>query len=258
MASNPGSHASAVIFEENSHLRPSASDIAISINFYFKYIHRQPIWCFEREDVSDCAFLPEELAFAVLALTARFTEKREQAALHGENAKSLIMLRIANGTVDLTTIESLCLLSYSSFIGMCLGRANSLANPMQTEMSILANFISALLFSSADPPCWTSSLFTSLKIRPRSARSDSFGASRFLSSFTADKPVCWVYRRKFGDRATRPLIETRWRNPRRHHYRETRLDALHHLMQEFGIRASIWDGFGARYGSTCQIVHTTS
>ncbi|KAH6887621.1 hypothetical protein B0T10DRAFT_490102 [Thelonectria olida] len=114
--SNPGSHASAVIFAEDSHLRPSPSDIAISINLYFKYIHRQPIWCFERDEVSDCGFLPEELACSILALTARFSEKREQAQLHGENAKSLIMLRIANGTVDLTTIESLCLLSYSSFI----------------------------------------------------------------------------------------------------------------------------------------------
>lgn len=38
--------------------------------------------------------------------------------IHGENAKTLIMLRIANGSVEITTIESLCLLSYSSFIGM--------------------------------------------------------------------------------------------------------------------------------------------
>lgn len=28
------------------------------------------------------------------------------------------MLRIANGTVDLPTIESLCLLAYSAFMGM--------------------------------------------------------------------------------------------------------------------------------------------
>lgn len=31
------------------------------------------------------------------------------------------MLRMANGTVELETIESLCLLSYSSFLGMSLG-----------------------------------------------------------------------------------------------------------------------------------------
>ena len=28
------------------------------------------------------------------------------------------MLRVANGTVDLETMESLCLLSYLSFVGM--------------------------------------------------------------------------------------------------------------------------------------------
>lgn len=40
--------------------------------------------------------------------------------LFSSNAKTLIMLRIANGTVDITTIESLCLLSYASFIGKYL------------------------------------------------------------------------------------------------------------------------------------------
>ena len=36
---------------------------------------------------------------------------------YGDSARTLVMLRIANGTVELETIESLCLLSYSSFLG---------------------------------------------------------------------------------------------------------------------------------------------
>ena len=97
--------------------RPTISDIASGISLFFKYCHRQPIWCFERSDVSDYSSVPEELACSILALTARFSDRREQWTVYGRNVKKSIMMRIANGTVDLTTIESLCLLSYSSFIG---------------------------------------------------------------------------------------------------------------------------------------------
>lgn len=115
----PSSHPSTVAFDaEESNSRLSSSDIAVGIGLYFKYCHRQPIWCFEREEVSDYDILPEELACSILVLTSRFSEKREHLQLYRDNAKNLVMLRIANGTVELTTIESLCLLSYSSFIGM--------------------------------------------------------------------------------------------------------------------------------------------
>ncbi|KAH7133629.1 hypothetical protein EDB81DRAFT_658761 [Dactylonectria macrodidyma] len=115
--SYPVSHPSTGTFDsDTSNLRPHPSDIATGINLYFKYCHRQPIWCFERDEVSDHASLSEELACSILALTSRFSDNRDQSALHGNIAKSLIMLRIANGTVDLPIIESLCLLSYSAFM----------------------------------------------------------------------------------------------------------------------------------------------
>jgi hypothetical protein len=117
-SSYPTSHPSVKSDSESSALRPTGSDIAIGIALYFEYCHRQPIWCFEREEVSDYNSLHDELACSILTLTLRFSENRDQAQLYGNNAKSLIMLRIANGTVDLATLESLCLLSYSSFIGM--------------------------------------------------------------------------------------------------------------------------------------------
>lgn len=91
--------------------------MAIGLDLYFKFCHRQPIWCLDREEIDDYASIPEELACSILALTSRFSEKPNHLQVYGNNAKTLIMLRIANGTVDLTTIESLCLLSYSSFIG---------------------------------------------------------------------------------------------------------------------------------------------
>jgi hypothetical protein len=47
----------------------------------------------------------------------RFAREHDEGQRYADSAKSLIMLRMANGTVELATIESLCLLAYSSFIG---------------------------------------------------------------------------------------------------------------------------------------------
>jgi hypothetical protein len=101
--------------DSNSH--PSSSAIAKAIDLYFEYCHRQPIWCFDRDEVSDPSCLSEELVCCLLALTSRFSRDRESLQHYGDSARSLIMLRMANGTVELETIESLCLLSYSSFLG---------------------------------------------------------------------------------------------------------------------------------------------
>ncbi len=105
--------------EDTSHLlrRPDPSDVAVGLELYFKYCHRQPIWCFERDEVNDPGALPAELACSVLALTSRFSHKPDQLRLCGESAKPWIMSRITYGGVKLETIESLCLLSYSSFLG---------------------------------------------------------------------------------------------------------------------------------------------
>jgi hypothetical protein len=115
--SYPTSHPSVKSESDNSSLRPSLSDIAAGVALYFEYCHRQPIWCFERDEVSNFVSMHDELACSILALTLRFSDNADQAKLYANNAKSLIMLRIANGSVDLATLESLCLLSYSSFIG---------------------------------------------------------------------------------------------------------------------------------------------
>lgn len=96
---------------------PGPADVALGIRLYFEYCHRQPIWCFEYDDVGDYSKLSEELACSILALTSRFSPMRERLSKYTSHAKRLIMLRVANSTVELSTMESLCLLSYSSFIG---------------------------------------------------------------------------------------------------------------------------------------------
>lgn len=103
---------------EDSATQPSSSAIAKAIDHYYEYCHRQPIWCFEREELSDPSYLSEELVCCLLALTSRFSRDRDCLQHYADSARSLVMLRMANGTVELETIESLCLLSYSSFLGM--------------------------------------------------------------------------------------------------------------------------------------------
>jgi hypothetical protein len=181
-SSNSISH---VLFDaENSNLRPRPSDIADGINLYFKYCHRQPIWCFERDEVSEYGMLPEELSFSILALTSRFSDKRDQLQVYSDSAKTLVMLHIANGMVELTTIESLCLLSYSSFIGkyvpICL--VSWCAEAIQTAIFISVSFIWALPSSSVARPCWTWSRHMPLLTERRSGRRGSFGVYSYWSS----------------------------------------------------------------------------
>ncbi|TRX92363.1 hypothetical protein FHL15_006749 [Xylaria flabelliformis] len=87
---------------ENSDTRPGSADISCGLRLYFKYCHRQPIWCFEREDVNNYSSLSHELVCSILCLTARFSNNRDRLQLYGHNVRPLIMLRIANdGNINL-------------------------------------------------------------------------------------------------------------------------------------------------------------
>lgn len=101
---------------DESKVHPS-SRVSQAIDLYFQYCHRQPIWCFDREEVKDPSYISEELVCSILTLTARFSQERDEMQHYGDTARTLVMLRIANGSVELETLESLCLLSYSSFLG---------------------------------------------------------------------------------------------------------------------------------------------
>ncbi|KXJ85727.1 hypothetical protein Micbo1qcDRAFT_237374 [Microdochium bolleyi] len=148
------SHTSPVVFGDagpSSYPRPAATDISRAIQIYFQRCHRQPVWCFEREDVRDQASLPDELVYSILALTSRFfSVRRAQLQRYGNDARRLIMLRVANGSVALATIESLCLLSHSSFTDgnislgqFYLGLADQLCRSARLD--------TVALYSSRDP-----------------------------------------------------------------------------------------------------------
>ncbi|PLB40366.1 putative C6 transcription factor [Aspergillus candidus] len=109
---------------EESTPHPSTSTIARGINLYFQFCHRQPIWCFDREELEESGCDSQELVCSILALASRFSRDHDHLHHYSNTARTLIMLRVANGTVDLETMESLCLLSYLSFVegNVSLGR----------------------------------------------------------------------------------------------------------------------------------------
>ncbi|PLB45497.1 hypothetical protein P170DRAFT_457843 [Aspergillus steynii IBT 23096] len=97
--------------------KPNISDSVIThgLDVYFERFHRQPIWCFDRHDFESNTEVSTELICSILELTARFSRDHDSQS-YGEIARWSIMLRMANSTPGLETIESLCLLSYSAFI----------------------------------------------------------------------------------------------------------------------------------------------
>lgn len=97
-----------------------------AVELYFQLCHRQPLWLFEREELSIPGEISEELVFALLALTVRFSvtpffegrSHQEISRKYGEVSRGHIMFRIAQGTVQMSTIQSLCLLSFANFTGI--------------------------------------------------------------------------------------------------------------------------------------------
>lgn len=99
--------------------RPALSISAVvqALEVYLEYHHKQPIWCFDTKDVDSCAELDSELRLAVLALT---TQRNIDEAIPQEQlsqARSAVMQIIAQGTVKLSTLQALCLVSQASFLG---------------------------------------------------------------------------------------------------------------------------------------------
>ncbi|EED22146.1 C6 transcription factor, putative [Talaromyces stipitatus ATCC 10500] len=105
---------------------PPRNVILEIVELYFRFCHRQPLWLFEREELSSPEDIAEELVFSLLALTVRFStttyfasrSHQQLAQRYGEVARGLTMFRIAQGAVQMSTIQSLCLLAFANFTTM--------------------------------------------------------------------------------------------------------------------------------------------
>jgi hypothetical protein len=86
---------------------------------YLRYCDCQPIPLFQRESFLRSLDSREpELLFALLALAGRFLEPptlRSSTDDFLENSRRMIMGRICEGNVELSTLQTLCLLSMVDF-----------------------------------------------------------------------------------------------------------------------------------------------
>jgi hypothetical protein len=103
-------------------LLPPKEVVAKAIDIYFLCSHRQPLWLFDPEATlspNSC----EELLLAVLGLSVQYAPDEFGGGHMGapdaynDACRSLIMLRIANSTFGLATLQALCLLAFSNLVG---------------------------------------------------------------------------------------------------------------------------------------------
>ena len=103
---------------------PPKDMIAEAIALYFQYCHKQPLWLFDVDDF----LIPEksrsEVIFGILCLALRYSSnpflegRTDKLCRHyAEAARSYAMFRISQGTVDLSTIQTFCLIALAEYIG---------------------------------------------------------------------------------------------------------------------------------------------
>lgn len=88
-----------------------------ALTIYFEKCHRQPVWCFNREDIADLSDMNPGLGWALLALTAHFTPAKRGLRSYLETAVRCIMQCIGEGASSICTLEALCLIAYAFVLG---------------------------------------------------------------------------------------------------------------------------------------------
>ena len=103
-------------------LLPTKEVLGKALNVYFRCAHRQPLWLFDDpgELYEDAC---EELQLVLLSIgvqyePSNFTEPTIlPARAYNDAAQGMIMLKIANGSIHLRSLQSLCLLAFSNMVG---------------------------------------------------------------------------------------------------------------------------------------------
>lgn len=102
---------------------PPKGIVAEGIALYFQYCHKQPLWLFDPEDLP----IPEncrcEVIFGILSLALRYSNNPvlrgridQMCRQYAETACSYAMLRLTEGTVNISTIQSFCLFALAEYI----------------------------------------------------------------------------------------------------------------------------------------------
>ncbi|KAE8361097.1 hypothetical protein BDV27DRAFT_167208 [Aspergillus caelatus] len=118
---------------------------------YISFCNYQPLPLFDPEDfVETIATRDPELILAIQAISLRFEREVEVGEAHileyARNARSLVMDRINSGDLELSTLQTLCLLAMFEFsvghtiqAGLTLNIAAYLAQSVNTNGEILTN-----------------------------------------------------------------------------------------------------------------------
>jgi hypothetical protein len=134
---------------------PTWEKVLAVAELYLLYCESQPFPLFHRESfLSSLSTRDPEILYAVLALSIRFSDEDCQGsndlATHvsgyTEVARGLVMRRVSEGPVELSTLQCLCLLSLIDFTSKpsLLESTAFESNPVQTATHIAQAFTVAL------------------------------------------------------------------------------------------------------------------
>ena len=98
------------------------SSISRAAQLYLSFCNYQPLPLFDPEDfIETIATRDPELILAIKAISLRFEREVEVAEArileYAKNARSTVMDRINNGNLELSTLQTLCLLAMFEFSG---------------------------------------------------------------------------------------------------------------------------------------------
>lgn len=96
---------------------PSTSMLKDAFQIYFERCHRHPIWLFDSHELDSYIGVADEVILSILALVSHFDPARFSYQKQLKSARAQVMSQLANGSVRLSTIEALCLISQSCFFG---------------------------------------------------------------------------------------------------------------------------------------------
>lgn len=104
---------------------PSSDLVAEMVDLYFQFCHMQPLWLFDRNELSSSNQYSEEVILPLLALvlpyssSTRFRGRTEELSRHySKLARDHILFQVTQGNVKLSTMQGLCMLAFANFIGM--------------------------------------------------------------------------------------------------------------------------------------------
>ncbi|KAH8663446.1 hypothetical protein BGZ60DRAFT_379584 [Tricladium varicosporioides] len=134
---------------------PSWASIEAAGTLYLLYCDCQPLPLFHRENfVASLRNRESSVLFSILALTARFSDLDPDIAVrcsskYAEQARRLVARAIFEGSVRLSTLQSLCLLHIVDFTGGNTQRA-SLDNCIAMELAHCAGLTTATYTATND------------------------------------------------------------------------------------------------------------